>query len=540
MIDELFLQVIGGVVLLLCGVRLTGQGFELAFGARLKGMWSAPARGRFGRARPFIAGAIGTGLLQSSGAVVALLVSFAEISPLPLTQSLYAVLGADIGSTVIVQVLSFRVYRFAFPVVSLGGLLYLAGRKASVRAVGQGILGFGLILLSLEFLSEAAAAVGSVSALRTFTGILGEAPLVAFVLGVGLSALFQSGTAVLIVLIAYPQQGSMPVEAVLPFVLGANVGGSTAAYVAAAGLAAEGRRVALGHILMKTAGALLFLPFYSVAQRVLAVASPDPSRIVANAHTLFNVTLAALFFFLVPRLAAALEKAAATAAAAPGWKPLYLDREHLPVAGAALGQVAREIIRIADMIQEMHELALGAVLRGSAEAASRISKIDDDVDRLTREIKVFLSALGEGALDPEQTRRAVAYIGVVTDLENVGDVLDKTIGDHARRLAERSQHFSEEGAKELETLLLEVDSMYREAVSAFVTRDRKAADIVVRRQKAVGQMERELRLAHIRRLQKGTPESLESSAAHLDILSSGKVIASHCASIAYGVLRTEG
>src|SRR3989337_71884 len=126
MIDTLFLQVIGGALLLLYGVRITGQGFELAFGERLTEWWAAPGRSRLGG---FGAGAIGTSLLQSSGAVVTLLISFAEIAPLPLAQSLSIVLGADLGSTLTVQVLSFRIYQYAFPVLSAGLLLFLRGRK---------------------------------------------------------------------------------------------------------------------------------------------------------------------------------------------------------------------------------------------------------------------------------------------------------------------------------------------------------------------------------------------------------------------------
>ena len=536
MIDLLFIQVVGGVFLLLYGVRLTGQGFELAFGARLKGLWSAPG----GRLRAFAAGALGTGLVQSSGAVVTLLISFAEIAPLPLAQSLAVVLGADLGSTLTVQVLSFRIHQYALVVLSAGVALHLWGRRGSVRAVGQGILGFGFILLALKFLSGAATEIGAIPSLRLLIHDLGGAPLVAFFWGVALSALFQSGTAILILLIAFTQQGLMPLPAVLPFVLGANVGGSSVAFVAASGLASEGKRVAWGHALMKTAGALVFLPFFSGAQEILSAVSPNPSRIVANEHTLFNLTLSLIFFPFLPRVAAFLGSMfPGKRDGSPAWKPVYLDREHLPVAGAALGQVAREIIRIADMIQEMQEMALGAIRGGGEEIADRIAKADDDVDRLTREIKVFLAALGEGALDSEQTRRAAAYIATVTDLENIGDFIDKTLGDHVRRLAERNHRFSEDGAKDLTALILEVRSMYGEAVSAFVTRDRKAAEIVVGKRKIVEQMERELRDAHIIRLRKGTPESLESSAAHLDILSSWKVIASHCASVADNILQME-
>ncbi|HBO70791.1 MAG TPA: hypothetical protein DD658_12030 [Deltaproteobacteria bacterium] len=537
MIDALFLQVIGGVFLLLYGVRLTGQGFELAFGARLFRLWADPAGSRL---RAFGAGFLGTGLVQSSGAIVTLLISFAEIAPLPLAQSLVIVLGADLGNTLTVQILSFRIYQYAFLVISVGASLFLWGKRGSVRAAGQGILGFGFILLALRFLSWAAADIGGVTSLRMVMGELGAAPIVAFFWGVFLSALFQSGTAVMILLIAFTQQGALDVAAVLPLVLGANVGATSVAFTATSGLAAGGRRVAWGHMLMKTAGALLFLPLYPVAQRLLSAVSPDPSRIVANAHTLFNFTLAILFFPFVSRISASLERLLPEkGSTAPRGKPVYLDRKHLPVAGAALGQVAREIVRMADMIQEMHDMALEAVRTGSGALADAIAKADDDVDLLTKEIKVFLSALGEGSFDSAQTHRTIAYISIVSDLEKIGDFIDKTLGEHIRRMSERSQRFSEEGARELEGYLLDVESMFREAVSAFVTRDLRAAEIVISRKKEIGRRERDLRLAHILRLRKGSPETLESSAAHLDILSSWKVIGSHCGSIAYNVIQME-
>ncbi|MGE5753471.1 MAG: Na/Pi symporter, partial [Deltaproteobacteria bacterium] len=142
MIDTLFLQVIGGAFLLLYGVRITGQGFDLAFRSQMAEWWASPGRSRLGG---FAAGVVGTSLLQSSGAVVTLLISFAQIAPLPLAQSLSIVLGADLGSTLTVQVLSFRIYQYAFPVLSMGIVLYLWGRKPRIRAIGQGVAGFGFL-----------------------------------------------------------------------------------------------------------------------------------------------------------------------------------------------------------------------------------------------------------------------------------------------------------------------------------------------------------------------------------------------------------
>lgn len=536
--DLLFLQVVGGVFLLLYGVRLTGHGFELAFGSALSRAWSAAGASR---ARAFAAGVVGTAALQSSGALVTLLISFAHVSTLPLSRSLTIVLGADLGSTLTVQVLSFRVYQYAFPVLSAGVVLFLWGRKGKVRAIGQGILGFGLVLLALRFLAGSAGDIGRIGGFRTLLSELSGAPLTAFVWGLLLSALLQSGTAVMILLIAFAEQGLLAPSAVLPLVLGANVGGTSVAFVAASGLAAEGKRVAWGHLALKASGALLFLPFLPYARQAISWVSLDGAHFVANAHTCLNLSLAVLFFPWVEKVAAFLTRMIpAEKEAVSRGKPVYLDPEHLPVAGAALGQVAREIVRMADMIQEMHDDAVEAVLRGDLSRLERIARTDDEVDQLTREIKGFLSALGEETLDSGQTLRAVSYIAIVSDLENIGDFIDKTVTDHLRRLSERNQRFSEEGVAELRSFLHEIGSLYSEAVSAFVTRDPSAARNVIGRRKEITGMERELRLAHIRRLQKGTPESLESSAAHLDILSSWKGIAYHCASIAHGVLGMEG
>ncbi|HEY3489633.1 MAG TPA: Na/Pi cotransporter family protein [Candidatus Deferrimicrobiaceae bacterium] len=535
MIDTLFLQVLGAICILLYGVRLTGQGFEFALGSHLRTALSDPASGRIGS---FAAGAAGTVLLQSSGAVVTLLVSFSEIATLPLVQSLAVILGADLGSTLTIQLLSFRIYQFALPVISLGVLIILTASKAQLKAVGQGVLGFGFILLALRFLSEAASGMGQIESLRFLMSDLAEAPLLAFAWGIGLSVVFQSGTAVMILLIAFVQKGMLGLPAVLPLVLGANVGAASIAFVAASGLASGGRRIAWGHMLMKTSGALLFLPFFPVAKFILVSVSSDPSRVVANAHTLFNLMLALVYFPLGPMLSRWLTRwFPDESATAPRGQAVYLDTEHLPVTGAALGQAAREILRMADMVQEMLDLSVKAIHGQSEEFSEKIRHIGNDIELLSREIKKFLSQLGEGALDPDQTRQAVAYISIVSDLETIADSIDKTLAEHVSRMEKNKQRFSPDGEKELSDFLRDVGAMFREAISAFVTRDRKAAQNVIEQKKRISNKERELRLAHIFRLQKGTPESLETSAAHLDILASWKVIASHAKSIAYNVLQ---
>jgi len=538
MIDRLLLEVVGSVLLLLYGIRLTGHGFSLAFSAWIDRAWSSA---RESKARAFLLGAAATAVLQSSGALVTLLISFGHATTLSLSQSLIVVLGADLGATVTVQLLSFRIYEAALPVLSIGIALYLWGGKPRGEAVGQGMLGFGFVLLALKFLAGAAADVGRIEGLRILMAELSNAPFTAFATAALLAAVLQSGTAVMVLLIAFTQEGLLGAGAVAPLVLGANAGGTSVAFIAASGLAAEGRRIAWGHFGMKTAGALLLLLAISLSPPNRHIPFGDGPHLVAYAHTLFNLFIAVLFFPLAGRIASLLERSfPGRRVAAPRGKAVFIHREHLPVAGAALGQAAREIMRMADMIQDMLDDSVEVICRGNADRIGRIGQLDDDVDELTREIKVFLSALAQTPMDEAQTRRSMAYIGIVTDLENIGDFIDRTMTDHLRPLSARKQSFSEEGGRELEGYLTEVGTLYRNAVSCFITGDPGEAQAVVERRRMIGIRERELRTAHIQRLQKARPDTLETSAAHMDILAAWKGIAAHCSSIARAVIDMGG
>lgn len=538
MIDRLLLDVVGSVLLLLYGIRLTGNGFRLAFSAWIDRAWSSA---RESKARAFLLGAAATAVLQSSGAMVTLLISFGHATTLSLSQSLIVILGADLGATVTVQLLSFRIYEAGLAVLSIGIALYLWGGKPRGEAVGQGVLGFGFVLLALKFLSGSADDVGRIDGLRILMAELSGAPFSAFATGALLAALLQSGTAVMILLIAFTKEGLLGAGAVLPFVFGANAGGATVAFVAASGLAAEGRRIAWGHFGMKAAGALLLLLAISLLPPNYHKPLGDGPHLVAYAHTLFNFFIAVLFFPLTGRIATLLDRSIpGRRAAAPRGKTAFIDRAHLPVAGAALGQAAREIMRMADMIQEMLDDAIEVICRGNADRIVRVGQIDDDIDVLTREIKIFLSALAQTSMDEAQTRRSMAYIGIVTDLENIGDFVDRTMTDHLRPLSARKKSFSEEGGRELEGYLTEVGDLYRSAVSCFITGDPGEAAAVVERRRVIGIRERELRTAHIQRLQEARPDTLETSEAHMDVLAAWKGIAAHCASIARAVVDMGG
>jgi phosphate:Na+ symporter len=283
---------------------------------------------------------------------------------------------------------------------------------------------------------------------------------------------------------------------------------------------------------MKAAGALLVLLSIPLLPAGYQAVFPDGLHTVAWLHTLFNLFIAALFFPLSGRVARLREGGFAWRPGfAPGGNTVFIDPERMPVAGAALGQVAREILRMADMVQEMLDSAVEVICKGNTDRIARIGQLDEDLEKITQEIKIFLSSLGQTSLDAVQTQRSTEYIGIVTDLKNIGDFVDRTMDEHFNRLAEKIS-FSEEGGRELLDYLENVGTLYRDAISAFVTRDPGAAHSVVERRRAIGNLERKLRISHIQRVQSARPDSLETSEAHMDILAAWKGISAHCASIA--------
>jgi phosphate:Na+ symporter len=298
------------------------------------------------------------------------------------------------------------------------------------------------------------------------------------------------------------------------------------------------RRMAWGNLLFVLAGVVVCVPLVpELATWLRAVSPAGDAQVIANAHTLFNVALAVVFLPLVPLVARLLERfVQAREPAEEKFGPRYLDPSCLSSPALALGQASREILRMADIVQEMLRNAHRAFQENNPALCDETQQMDDKVDLLSSAIKTYITKLSEQALTAPESQREMAVLSFCIELEGIGDIIDKNLIDAAKKKLSLQVAFSKDGWAELDQFFQEVLGNFQIAVNAFTNRDTELAETLLRNKQKIDEEELELRNRHFHRLHEGLAESIETSAIHLDVLAYLRAINSHLTSVAHPIL----
>jgi phosphate:Na+ symporter len=526
----------GGVCLLLYGVNQAGDGLQHVAGARLRYILASLTDHKL---RAVAIGAIVTALLQSSTATTVVLISFVSSGLMNLTQSIGIILGADIGSTVTVQLLAFKVADYAILFVGLGLLIMFVVKRKIIQAVGQTIFGFGLIFYSIKLMSDAVSPLGNNEIFQTVLGALSQSPLILLILSAAFTALVHSSAATIAIAVAlaFSHKNLMSMSIVLPIIFGANIGTSATALISSIGNTIEAKRVALAHALFKILGVAIVYPFSRPFISLVQYTTFDAARQIANAHTLFNVAIALVFLPLAIPLSKLVTLIIPDSKEKEEvFKPKYLDESILDTPSLALGLATRETLRMTDIVSEMYMASLTAFQVQDEETIEQLQQQDDSLDMLEREIKLYLTKLSQRSLNNDQSRRAVTLLTIVNNLEDIGDIIDKNLLELSKKKVRKQLEFSEQGWKEIQELHTQVMKNLEQTISSLATNDLPLTKQVVENKPQITELERTLRQSHITRLQAGLPESLETSEIHLDVLTNLKRINSHVTAIASTLL----
>jgi phosphate:Na+ symporter len=530
----------GWVALLLWGTRMVQTGIQRAYGARLRSFLGAALNNRF---QGFLAGFGVTTLLQSSTATGLMITGLAAGGLVGLMPALAVMLGANVGSTLIVQVLSFNIVAVSPVLILVGVLLFRRDSASELHDLGRVFIGLGLMLLALHQLIVFLAPLKDLPDVRTLLGLVSDVPVLDVFLAAAITWAVHSSVAVVLLVMSLATQGVIPAETAFAFVLGANLGTAINPVLeATSGDDPVSRRVPLGNLLMRGAGVLIALLLLEPAGRVLLELGSDAGRAVANFHTLFNVVVAALFFPLLGPCARFL-----------GWllpnrtdpadpsRPLYLDAAAKETPIIALGGAAREALRLADFLAEMLRGAREALKTGDRRLIGDTRRQDDVLDRLNMAIKTYLTSIDPDELGPADHRRLNEVLTFATNLEQAGDVIDRTLLPHAAKRLKRGIEFSAEGEGELLAMMDRLMANLRTAASLFMTEDSRAARVLAEEKVAFRDAEAEATMTHFDRLRSGRIDSAETSSLHLDLLRDMKQINSHIiAAAAYPVLERTG
>jgi phosphate:Na+ symporter len=483
-----------------------------------------------------------TALLQSSTATGLMVTGFAAGGLVDLVPALAVMLGANVGTTLIVQLLSFDVAEVA-PALILIGVLMFRRASAAIRDFGRVLIGLGLLLMALHQFVSLLTPYEDVPSLRLMLGAVSTQPLLDVILAAGLTWAAHSSVAIVLVIMSFAAQGTVPPEAALALVLGANLGtainpvleGSTGSDPAA-------QRVPLGNLANRVVGVALGLASLPYVAQWLVVVDPNSARAVADYHTAFNLLLALIFFPLLRPYAALLRRwlPSQVSQADPG-QPLYLDPAARETPVIAIGAAAREALRMVDVLESM---LIG--LRDTFERANRrqigeMKRLDDILDRLNTAIKTYLTTLDPEALGEDDHRRLREILTFTTEIEHAGDIVDNNLLGIANKVVKRGLTFSKSGQAELLEMIDRLVVNVRTAASLFMTGDERAARMLASEKEAFRVMETNATDSHFERLRAGSIDTAETSTLHLDALRDLKSVNSHLvAAAAYPVLVNKG
>jgi phosphate:Na+ symporter len=529
----------GLVALLLWGVHMVGTGVQRAFGARLRALLGHALRNRF---KAFLAGLGVTAVLQSSTVTGLMVTGFVAGGLVDLVPALAVMLGANVGTTLIVQVLSFDVAEIA-PALILVGVLLFRRAPPGPRDFGRVLIGLGLMLMALHDVIDLVRPYEDMPSLRLLIGAIATQPFLDLLLAAALTWAVHSSVAVVLMVMSLAVHGVVPPTAAFALVLGANLGTAINPLLeGGTGGDPVAKRLPVGNLLNRVLGVVCALAALPYLSRLFVTLDPDAARAVANFHTAFNIVLALVFFPLLKPFAALLRRLlpARTEPADPG-RPIYLDPTASETPVLALGLAAREALRMADVLETMLVGLRDAFDRTDRRVIGTTKRMDDVLDRLNTAIKAYVTALDIEVLSEVDLRRAREILAFTTNLEQAGDIVDRNLLGIANKLAKRGLTFSESGQAELLAMIDRLISSVRTAGSLFMSGDERAARLLAGEKEIFRNLETASMEAHFGRLRSRRPESAETSALHLDALRDLKSVNKHIvAAAAYPVLESKG
>jgi len=533
------LHVAGAAALLIWAVRLVRTGVERAFSVPLR-RWLR--RSSDSRLMASGTGAAAAVMLQSSTAVAILVTNFAASGTIVASAALAMMLGADLGSAVVAQILLVR-QSWLVPVLLLAGVaLFLRGQERRVRQIGRILIGLSLIFVSLDMIRVATDPLRDSSGMAAAMGYLGRDLLTSFALGAVFAWVVHSSVAAVLLFVTLVLQGVMPMPAAVAMVLGANLGGSFIAYVLTLAQPLEARRVVVANLALRGGGAALVLGAIILFNPPLEWLGASSARVVINLHLAFNLLLAVLLIPLVGPVTRA-----ATALMPPKADPAgalvrvsALDPVALDTPDRAMACAAREVLRIGEEIETMLRSVIGMYQTWDDATAAAIELQEKAVDRMHFETKLYLAQINRGQLDEATARRSMELSTIAINLEAAGDAIARSMLGLARRMHVSGVAFSEPGWREICDFHDRVLSNVQLALNVLMTLEPDAARELVAEKEAVREIEQALQRSHLGRLRQGLAESIETSNIHQETLRALKTVNTSFSMVAYPILAESG
>ena len=541
-IGAMLLSMAGGLGLFLFGMRLMSESIEKAAGAKLRGILEMFTTNRF---LGMLVGIIFTAVIKSSSACTVMVVSFVNSGLMNLYQAAGVIFGANIGTTVTSQLVSFNLSEIA-PVFLLAGILgVMFCKRQSIVKICHIVLGFGVLFMGLSGMSSAMSGMRDMPEIVHILSSL-TSPMLAILVGTILTAVIQSSSVTVSIVLLMANQGLLELPICLFIVLGCNIGACTSALLASLNGKKDAKRAAMIHFLFNVIGTVLMylilkLAMNPVMDMLHMVSGTNSGRFVANAHTIFKIfQVIALFPFagLIVKL---------TYVFVPGDDVKMDDRDNFTLKyigektvfnpATAVVEVDKELKRMATLASDNLNRAMNALITLDEEDIDTVYTVEKNINFLNHSITNYLVKINQTTLPIEDQKSIGALFHIVNDIERIGDHAEN-VADAAKRRKETGVSFSKEAQHELGEMLDMVNTIIRFSVEMFSTGTDELAEDVRQLEDAIDEKEREIQKSHIQRMTKNlcTPEA---SMIFSDIVSGLERVADHATNIAFAMDNTE-
>lgn len=523
----------GGLGLFSFGMKMCSEGLQKMAARRLKHLiktlTSNPVFALF-------VGAIVTIGFQSSSATSALVVSFVSAKIMALSQALGVLLGSALGASFTAQLIAFKTTDLALILLFGGAFLYIFAKRSNQRNLGQAIFGFGLIFYGMSVMSTSMAPVRDYPIVTETLIRLERYPILEFAVALSVTALIQSSPAFLALLMSLASQNLIGPLAVVPFVLGAHLGGTITGVLSSIGAPGrDAKRAALGNFFYKLANGLVFLPFYRQLTSLMIGSSSDASRQIANCHTFFSLAMAVGFLPFTQTVSRVVKKIIPDRNQGLG-HAIYLDQSLLSVPEVALDQAHRQTLEMGRIVvEEMLGQVIPLLKYGSDENLDRIAEVEKAIDSLYKQIGKYVASLGNSNLQEDLMTKSIQILYVANDLEHIGDIIEN-ISLHARKLSIEDLEFSVEGMEEIKNIFSQTFDNFKLVLKAFENMDPAIAVSVIKVHPLIQRFEKELRYSHFDRMQCGNAKTAATSSIHLDLIEGILRIEMHTVNIAQCIM----
>ena len=531
----------GGLGLFLFGMELMSDSIEKVAGAKLRRILEIFTTNRF---MGMIVGIIFTGIIQSSSACTVMVVSFVNSGLMNLYQAAGVILGANIGTTITSQLVSFNLSKIAPLILLVGVVVMMFTKKEKVRKVAEVVVGFGILFVGLSTMSQAMANMKNEPQVVNLLMSL-KNPFLATLMGFALTAIIQSSSVTVSIVLLLANQDLLPLPITLYIILGCNIGACATAMLASMTGKKDAKRAALIHLLFNIIGTvIIYIALFVAGDQIVELIksiSADNGRFVANAHTLIKIAQVIMLFPFTSWLVKM------TYLIVPGedQKVGYRESYQLKYIGdkvvfnpaTAVVEVIKELERMASLAEENLNRAMNALITLDEEDIEEVYEVEKNINFLNHAITDYLVKINQTTLPIEDLNSLGALFHVVNDIERIGDHAEN-VADAARQRKEEGVSISKEAQKELGDMLEMVNKIIRYAVEMFAKSDESHMQEIVTLEDQVDEKERELQKKHVERLTKGEC-SPEAGMIFSDIVSGLERVADHATNIAFAITTEE-